>query len=104
MTTVVERVSRPIASDLWTRLTDRVYECRVWLCPEREGGFSALVPSLPGVASQGETEEEALENVKEAFQGAVAEYLDSGERIPWCRDIVRQKPNDAKEKWILVNV
>lgn len=103
MTTIVYPERPFSSSDLWDTLSTPVYECRVWLCPEPEGGFSALVPSLPGVASQGETEEEALENVREAFQGAVAEYLGSGERIPWCRDITRQKPNDAKEKWILVH-
>ncbi len=104
MATTEDRTAGVVTSDLWTMLTDRVYECRVWLCPESDGGFSALVPTLPGVASQGETEAEALENIKEAFQGAVAEYLESGERIPWHREAVRPKPQDAKEKWILVNV
>jgi len=85
-------------------LTERVYECRVWLCPEDEGGYSAIVPSLPGVASQGETQEEALDGIKEAFQGVAAEYLESNDEIPWCHDIVRQKPHGAIEKWILVNV
>ncbi len=32
-----------------------------------EGGFVATVPSLPGCVSQGETEEEALANIKEAI-------------------------------------
>lgn len=34
---------------------------------EKEGGYSVWVPSLPGCASQGETFEEALENIKEAI-------------------------------------
>lgn len=34
---------------------------------ETEGGFSVWVPDLPGCASQGETLEEALENIKEAI-------------------------------------
>lgn len=38
----------------------------VVLQPEKEGGFSVFVPALPGCASQGETEEEALRNIKEA--------------------------------------
>jgi antitoxin HicB len=81
-----------------------VYECRVWVCPEPEGGYSALVPSLPGVATQGETIEETLENVREAFRGVFAEYTGSNEDIPWCHEIVRQKPQGTIEKWILVNV
>ena len=35
---------------------------------ETEGGFSVWVPDLPGCASQGETIEEALENIKEAIE------------------------------------
>ena len=35
---------------------------------ENEGGFSVWVPDLPGCASQGETLEEALENIKEAIE------------------------------------
>ena len=33
----------------------------------QEGGYWAEVPSLPGCASQGETPEEAMSNVKEAI-------------------------------------
>ena len=40
----------------------------VQLFAEPEGGFSVLVPGLPGCVSQGETREEAIENVKEAIQ------------------------------------
>lgn len=35
---------------------------------EKEGGFSVWVPGLPGCASQGETFEEALKNIKEAIE------------------------------------
>ena len=43
----------------------------VRLIPEEEGGYSVLVPGLPGCVSQGETREEALENVRIAIE----EYL-----------------------------
>ena len=35
---------------------------------ETNGGFSVWVPDLPGCASQGETFEEALSNIKEAIE------------------------------------
>jgi predicted RNase H-like HicB family nuclease len=35
---------------------------------EPDGGFSGWVPSLPGCASQGETFEEVINNLKEAIQ------------------------------------
>ncbi|MDP2860507.1 MAG: type II toxin-antitoxin system HicB family antitoxin [bacterium] len=35
---------------------------------EKEGGFSVVVPDLPGCVSQGENFEEALANIKEAIE------------------------------------
>lgn len=32
-----------------------------------EGGFTAYIPAFPGCVSQGETEEEALNNITEAL-------------------------------------
>ena len=33
-----------------------------------EGGYTAVVPSLPGCISEGETRDEALANIKEAIE------------------------------------
>jgi predicted RNase H-like HicB family nuclease len=33
-----------------------------------EGGFTVYVPSLPGCVSEGETEQEALQNIREAIE------------------------------------
>lgn len=41
---------------------------RVVLEPSDEGGFTAIVPALPGCISEGDTREEALANVQEAIQ------------------------------------
>ena len=35
---------------------------------EKKGGFSVWVPSLPGCASQGDSFEQALKNIKEAIE------------------------------------
>lgn len=45
------------------------YSCQVWIYSEDCGGFSAELIALPGVVSQGETEEEAIANLREAFKG-----------------------------------
>lgn len=45
---------------------------KISLYPSEEG-FAVSVPSLPGCWSQGETEAEALENIKTA----ILEYLDT---------------------------
>ncbi|MCK4625671.1 MAG: type II toxin-antitoxin system HicB family antitoxin [Phycisphaerae bacterium] len=39
---------------------------QVILEPSDEGGYTAYIPSLPGCISEGETEAEALANIKEA--------------------------------------
>jgi predicted RNase H-like HicB family nuclease len=41
-----------------------------------EEGYAVWCPMLPGCWSQGETEQKALENIKDAIQGYV-EVLDS---------------------------
>lgn len=45
---------------------------RVILEPSEEGGYTVFVPALPGCISEGDTREEALENIREA----IALYLE----------------------------
>ena len=40
----------------------------VVLEPSEEGGYTVYVPSLPGCISEGDTREEALENIREAIE------------------------------------
>jgi len=40
----------------------------VILEPQEEGGYTVYIPSLPGCVSQGETVEEAMQNIKEAAE------------------------------------
>jgi antitoxin HicB len=45
---------------------------RVVLRPDLEdGGFNVSCPALPGCHSQGETQEEAIENIREAIVGCL---------------------------------
>jgi len=41
---------------------------KVVLEPSEEGGVTAYVPGLPGCISEGDTKEEALENIREAIE------------------------------------
>ena len=43
-------------------------QLRVVLEPSDEGGYTVLVPSLPGCISEGNTREEALKNIREAIE------------------------------------
>ncbi len=49
-----------------------------------EGGFWGEVPALPGCASQGETLEELMHNLREAVEGWLSSAIDAvgeGERV-----------------------
>ncbi len=41
---------------------------KVVLEPSEEGGYTVYVPSLPGCISEGETVEEAVDNIREAIE------------------------------------
>lgn len=45
--------------------------------PEKTGGYSVMIPALPGCVSQGETFEEALKNIKEAAELYVEDLKES---------------------------
>lgn len=49
----------------------------VILEPDEDGGFSVTVPALDGCFTQGETEQEAIENAKEA----ILCYLEGLEKV-----------------------
>lgn len=40
---------------------------KILLEPSEEGGYTALVPALQGCISEGNTKEEALQNIREAI-------------------------------------
>jgi len=41
---------------------------KVVLERSEEGGFTVYVPSLPGCVSEGDSEQEALQNIREAIE------------------------------------
>lgn len=48
------------------------YHYNIMLRPEPEGGYTALVPALPGCVTYGRTVDEAREMVKDAISGYIA--------------------------------
>ncbi len=60
-----------------------VYDFKVFLEPDEEtGGFVRTCPSLPGCYSQGDTVEEALENIKEAILLCLEDMQEQNIPIP----------------------
>jgi antitoxin HicB len=58
------------------------YSFSVILEPQEDGGYTVLVPALPEVVTEGETEQEALENVQEAIRAILAFRREQGLAIP----------------------
>lgn len=81
--------------------TGPVYECRVVFVPEEEGGYSAHCLNLPGVISQGDDVNEAIENIADAFRETILYHLEAKEDIPW-EDVDVDRPKGTIERWILV--
>jgi antitoxin HicB len=55
---------------------------QVILIPDETGGYVVEVPSLTGCYSQGETVDEALENIREAIELHIEDMIASGEEVP----------------------
>ena len=49
--------------------------------PQKDGGFTAFVPKLPGCVSEGETYEETLANIKEALELYLETMKERGNEI-----------------------
>jgi antitoxin HicB len=58
------------------------YSFSVILEPQPDGGFTVLVPALPEVVTEGETEEQALLNAEEAISAILAYRRAQGLTIP----------------------
>ena len=58
------------------------FDFTVVLEPQPRGGFTAVVPALPEVVTEGETESEALKMAEEATRAIIAYRQDHGIAIP----------------------
>ena len=55
---------------------------RILLRKEPEGGYTVVVPSLPGCVTYGETIEKAIEMAREAIELYIESLKEHGEEIP----------------------
>jgi antitoxin HicB len=63
------------------RMTEN-YSFSVILEPQEGGGFTVLVPALPEVITEGDSEPEALANAEEAIRAILEYRRDNGIPIP----------------------
>jgi antitoxin HicB len=58
--------------------------------PEAEGGYTIIIPDLPGCMSQGETLEEAVNNINEARElWLETVYLSNKKEIPLPSKLIK---------------
>jgi antitoxin HicB len=59
-----------------------VYRVPLVMTPQHEVGFTVTSPALPGLVTEGDTLEEALENAKDALHATLELYEDTGRPVP----------------------
>jgi len=62
------------------------YHFNIVLRPEPEGGYTAIVPALPGCVTHGRTLNEAKKMAKDAISGYIESLRKHGEPIPTDSD------------------
>lgn len=50
--------------------------------PQPEGGFTVTSPLLPELITEGDTVEDALENVRDALSAVIEAYRETGRVLP----------------------
>ena len=65
-----------------SHIVEEEYSFSIILEPQKEGGYTVLVPALPEVVTEGETEQDALANAEEAIRAIVSYRQEHGVSIP----------------------
>ena len=87
----------------WQKYTKRI-RVDVRVISEDEGGFSVYAARLPGACSQGETKEEAMENIQDAVSGLMEQYEADGVDIPWLPDAETPEPGPEEIRcWVVID-
>ncbi|MBA7613658.1 MAG: type II toxin-antitoxin system HicB family antitoxin [Calditrichaeota bacterium] len=60
----------------------RILNYRILLRKEPEGGYTVIVPSLPGCVTYGDTIEDAIKMAREAIDLYLESLREHGEEIP----------------------
>ncbi|MGC9315584.1 MAG: type II toxin-antitoxin system HicB family antitoxin [bacterium] len=67
-------------------MKDKNKNYRILLRKEPEGGFTVIVPILPGCVTYGDTIEEAISMAEEAIEIYIESLIENGEEVPSERD------------------
>jgi antitoxin HicB len=64
------------------------YKLPLVLSPQPEGGYTVTSPLLPELVTEGDTPEEALDNVRDALVAVVEIYEELGRPLPSGTEIL----------------
>jgi len=67
----------------------KTFVLRVVLKEEEDGRWSASIPALPGCSSWGYSQQEALQNIKDAAEIYLEDMIDAGEELPQPSDEIK---------------
>lgn len=67
----------------------KTYVFQVDIEQDEDGRWAASCPSLPGCATWGHTEEEAIRNIREAVEAYVEDLIAAGEAVPGAREVIQ---------------
>lgn len=70
----------------------QVFKVPLVLTPQPEGGYTVTSPVLPELVTEGDTLEEAVNNVRDALEAVIETYEDLKKPFPAN---LRQDPQDA---------
>ena len=73
-------------------LMAELLKCPLTLTPQPEGGYTITSPLIPELVTEGDTVEQALENVQDALRAVVELYEDLGRDLPAS---VKQDPRSS---------
>lgn len=59
-----------------------IYRVPLVLTPQQEGGYTVTSPALPGLVTEGDSLEQALENVEDALRATLELCEDTGRPVP----------------------
>jgi predicted RNase H-like HicB family nuclease len=81
-----------------------MYTYKIHLHKESEGGYTVIVPALPGCITYGENIDEAMSMAKEAVEVYIEELLSRGEQIPDDRDTIEYALNLESARTLVQNI
>ena len=58
------------------------YKIPLLFTPQAEGGYTVTSPLLPELVTEGDSLDEALENIKDAFAAVLELYQEMGRSLP----------------------